>query len=225
MVSRRPDEWLRADQGESTAAIVTHFDFAQALERFAGNSRVWARSARMFIEQYRHCPTKWTEQVERANDEMVRSALHRTFHSLKGNAASVGAVHLAACASQLEARLRDRAEPAELKLEVTAVGTALQAAVKALRCETERYPVPSVGLVGEQSPPVESAATVVGLLEELMADLARGYARATEVHACIAPLLAQRAPVEAASLQEAIDGFDFCWAQTLCKTIRKRLCA
>src|SRR5690606_28108203 len=85
-------------------------------------------------------------QVHAALDGGAPETAERLAHSLKGQAANLGAEDLAAQVGALETALKDGAELAELKAPLAELEASLHALVEAIDAQT---PAPSSRLYGE----------------------------------------------------------------------------
>jgi two-component system, sensor histidine kinase and response regulator len=200
------------------AAAAAEVDIERALARLGGKLRVYSRTLRSFTADLQRAPSRLRSQLQQgARDEACRE-----LHTLKGVAATVGAVSLARLAGQTESQLAS-APPAAVEVEcLTRVAAAIDAAAASMAglCATlDELLAPAAGAAPDPGPTTlapADAAVLTGLLRALQRLL-----RASDLDA-IGALQTVRAQVPAAAggrldaLETAIESLEFESALTTC---------
>ena len=138
-------------------------DVDGALSRMGGNTAVFANILNAFIREAELVPDQLAIQL--ANDQ--RADALRTLHTLKGLAATVGAVQLAGVAAQLEIRVKtgmDAVNPAEV---VAQLRSSVVAAVQSLEPLLQRFSPAPVSEIGTEMTTDQLQADMARLLELL----------------------------------------------------------
>ena len=107
-------------KGRESAAS-TPLDEEDGLRRVGGNRQLYAKLVRRFVEEQRSAVESIAAAIER--DELTLAA--RIAHTLKGVAGNIGAKPVHSAAGEVEKRLRDQAETAEVKRALDALKEAL----------------------------------------------------------------------------------------------------
>ncbi len=97
-----------ADRG-AAALEIPGFDTADTMDRLAGDIELYHRVLEMLVPSL----TKALEQFDAACTDNDRTGLQSVVHGVRGMAANIGAVALAAAASELEDMLKARSEQPE----------------------------------------------------------------------------------------------------------------
>ena len=108
---------------------ISGLDTANGLTRVGGNSRLYLKLLRQFVEQQGSAD----EQITRALEAGDRALAERLAHTLKGVAGSIGAALVQSAAGVLEKLIRDRAGAAEVASAKQQVTSHLTPLVEALR--------------------------------------------------------------------------------------------
>jgi len=98
----------RGDHG-ATALEIAGFDTADTMNRLAGDVELYHRVLEMLVPSL----TKTLQQFDAAHADSDRTGLQSVVHGVRGMAGNVGAVALAAAASELEDMLKTRSEQPE----------------------------------------------------------------------------------------------------------------
>ncbi len=228
----------------AAAAAVAQVDLVAALGRLGGKQPVYARLLRGFIGDLQALPAALALQLD--GGDLVAAA--RSLHTLKGLAATLGALALSACAAQAEQRLAagpglDRAEVhAALQQAVRAATPALNALLVQLESAVAATAAAAVAAPAAAATPATKpsatadpgwparpphAATPVLLhatLTRLAALLAESDMQATEVVATLQQQAAGRAWPDLAALDDAVAGLDFERAAALCQRLILEIC-
>jgi two-component system, sensor histidine kinase and response regulator len=108
---------------------ISGLDTASGLTRVGGNSRLYLKLLRQFVEQQGPAD----EQIIRALEAGDRALAERLAHTLKGVAGSIGAAPVQSAAGVLEKLIRDRAGAEEVASAKQQVTSHLAPLVEALR--------------------------------------------------------------------------------------------
>jgi signal transduction histidine kinase/DNA-binding response OmpR family regulator/HPt (histidine-containing phosphotransfer) domain-containing protein/CHASE3 domain sensor protein len=171
--TREPPQSSRPSSADGVVAdpdrlpAISGLDTTDGLARVGGNSRLYLKLLRQFVEQQGPA----VEQITGALEAGDRALAERLAHTLKGVAGSIGAAPVQSAAGVLEKLIRDRARAEEVASAKHQVTTHLTPLVEALRDvlqpgATEAPPeVPTAGPVN----PAESrkaATQLLGLLSD-----------------------------------------------------------
>ena len=229
----------------ATEPQVVDFDFAGAETRFGGNLVVWERSIVQFLATHAAANHPFPRVALGTSDPHKAATWERFCHTLKSNAASLGAVQLAKRAGALETALQDTLPQHDLQRRLAELRRALDAATPALRDQAKRLRARQELAKGTDAnggahvdiqvdPKAETDDNVdtdtdtgaaLAKLAMLESEVQRQSIEAIGIHKSLHPILRRLVPELASDLQSAMGKLDFVDAEQTCKTIRRELCA
>ena len=191
-------------------ASIAGLDVRVGLLITAGDTALYQRQLQRFVEAFAH----FSMEFDAALDGDDRLLPVRLAHTLKGQAASIGAQALSALAADLEQACKSTTVPAVLQMQKERVEAPLQALLAALPLALQAT-TPQADAAGGVAATAVSAAfwpdsAARSLAEGLLAQLRSGDAEAEDT---LTTLLAACASSPAASpllpLRRAVEAFDF----------------
>jgi two-component system sensor histidine kinase/response regulator len=199
-----------AATGEDDAAPpeTDGLDTRDGLARVAGNRKLYAKLLRQFVEEQGPAVGRVLEAHCRGDEALAG----RIAHTLKGVAGNIGAKTVQAAAGALEALIRDRATPGEVRSAADRVSAVLDPLAARLR---DALPPPAPDTPEPEAAPVDprAARAAAAALLKLLADFDAGAVEFTEANAAaLRPLFPGNAWPEFAGL---VRGYAFADAQTL----------
>jgi len=171
---RRLDEATDGDSPVDTLPPLAGFDAMEGVQRVGGDLRLFMRLLQQFVGDNADAG----ETIRFALAEGRRSDAARAAHSVKGAAASLGAVALAAAAGELEQALHEPA--AEHEAALAELESALQGLCRPLQAHFDSLAVPAAKVAVERPAGVDRAAERAQL-ERLLALLEAADSEAEEL--------------------------------------------
>jgi CheY-like chemotaxis protein len=158
---------------------------AGALARMGGNTALLVKTMRSFARQALHLPGQ-LDALAKAGDAVV---MRRELHALKGLAATLGVVDLAALAAQAEALLRQDASPAcqdsPMPELLVAIGRCIGEWLPVLESLATQLSLQITSLEPAASPASPDGVVLLDQLRELLRVLRNADMTAMEMHATL----------------------------------------
>ena len=158
---------------------------AGALARMGGNTALLVKTMRSFARQALHLPGQ-LDALAKAGDAVV---MRRELHALKGLAATLGVVDLAALAAQAEALLRQDASPAchdsPMPELLVAIGRCIGEWLPVLESLATQLSLQITSLEPAASPASPDGVVLLDQLRELLRVLRNADMTAMELHATL----------------------------------------
>lgn len=139
-------------------------DFSDGLRRVGGSERLFQRLLQQFVNDY----ADEAERLQREGEDGLGEDVRRLAHTIKGTAGSLGAISLQRAAAELEAALKESAEPggpAQPVQRLSAFVSELQQALEQMRNYLGSQSLPETAVVNRQKA-AELAAQLMFLLTE-----------------------------------------------------------
>ncbi len=196
-------------------------DISAALERLGGDTRILGRILQIFARDLRSQPRELAAMLAggQANESL------RLLHTLKGTAATVGAMRLSAVAAEAEHRMKQGSAPlgdeaqemlARIQSAVDAVSADLAPVLRQLQADA-----PDTGAVA----PAPDLAVLRADLQELLALLRTSDLASLDTYARLRDQHAAALQQQLDTLDEAMAGLDFAQAASLCEALQQRYTA
>ena len=187
-------------------------DSVTALERLGGNQALYVRVLRAFLSEITRLPEQFDTQLAAAN--LITA--ERMLHTLKGLAATVGAVHLAAVAHQAQVTVwqtLDKNQPLDALSLTGELYTALattQTVMERVAASLEQTLTDGASTTPTPLAPLpRPAAADTRLLQEWLGLLKASDMRAVAVFDQLHDQASSADPLVWQALQQAMDDFDF----------------
>jgi HPt (histidine-containing phosphotransfer) domain-containing protein len=196
-----------AAPAEERVAAALNVD--DALSRMGGNTAVFATILQAFSRDAVMVPEQLAVQLASAHPDDAA----RTLHTLKGLAATVGAVQLARIAAELEALVKAGIAPSEQGLAVARLRTSVEATVQALDPLLQQFSPTPVLISGPEMSDDQLRAELMNLLGLLKSS----NMQALDVFEKIRKTQELQRNQVLVPLGDAIRGLDFVAAAALCE--------
>ena len=204
-----PEPVAQADYPEAT------IDVNAALERLGGNTAVLGNVLKSFAADLPLLPSRMAQSLSDGLMQEVR----RSLHTLKGLASTVGAVHLAKVAAEIEERFKGDVSLSEHLHIVSTLQTAIDATLRHLVPVFAQYVVPETAPDSSAATPVWDVQAFRAEVRGLAALLATNDMQAVEAYASLRSQYAQTLGPSVEVLDQAMAGLAFADALQCCKTL------
>lgn len=204
-----------ANSASDLSSLPEGFDIDAALARLDHNRELYARLVADFAHDHSDLP----ERISRLWQDGDIAAAARELHTLKGLAASLGALALSAAAAKAEARLKTQAAGDAIESLLTPLRAPLSTALRVLR------DIATTLAPARDEPAAEpmDAVHLVKRLHEFEGLLADNNLRALTIHELLKQEAGTLASEEFQALNAAIRRLDFVAAREIAARIRTQL--